>query len=151
MISPADIFCLAIATGLMFLEAHRGVIPSLIDFLGILTGLVLTRWLYPTLTEHMLASTAYMLLILAVIVLTAAFSFYISRRFRINVTEVEAAIGASLGLGTALLLSYALFEWLAVRYGPGTPMVTDSILNWAMTEFTAVREIAEFFGHFVGK
>ena len=128
---------MAIATGLMFLEAHRGIIPSLIDFLGILFGLMLTRWLYVPLAAHMQASAGYLLLFGAAIVLTALLSVIITRRFRINVTAVEAAIGASLGLGTALLMSYALFEWLSIRYGTGDPLVSNSLLNWAMTEFVS--------------
>jgi len=151
VISPADVFCLAIATGLMFLEAHRGVVPALVDFLGILAGLVLTRWLYVRLSDHMLPSAAYMLLFAGCMLLIAIISLVITRRLQIRVTEVEAAIAAGLGLGTALMISYALFEWLSIRYGAGDPLVSNSLLNWAMSENAAIREIGEFFGHFVGK
>jgi hypothetical protein len=142
---------MAIAAGIMFLEGNRGIIPALIDFIGILLGLIVTRIVYVPLSEHMLASTAYILLFLAVIIATAFLSVVITRRLRIHVTPVEAAIGASLGLGTALLISYALFEWLAIRYGIGYPLVSNSLLNWAMNEFAALRELSEFFGHFLGK
>lgn len=151
VISPADIFCLAIAAGLMLLEANRGIVPAAIDFLGVLIGLILARLFYVALTDQMQPSSAYLLLVAGVILLTALLSIIVSRRLEINVTEVEAAIGAALGLGTALTISFALFEWLSIRYGVGTPLVKNSLLYWAMSEAAGVRVVAEFFGRLLGK
>ncbi len=135
----------------MYLEAHRGIIPALISFVGILVGLIVTRMAYIPLSEQMRPSDAYMLLMLAVILIIAIFSIVVSRRLRMHVTEVEAAIGALLGLGTGMLLAYALFEWLAIRYGGGTPLVKNSLLYWSMTEFAGIREIVQFFRKLTGR
>lgn len=151
MISAADIFCLAVTAGLMFLEAHRGIIPALITFIGILVGLVATRIAYVPLSEQMRPSDAYMLLMLVTILLIALVSVIVTRRLKINVTEVEAAIGALLGLGTGLLFSYALFEWLSIRYGAGTPLVKSSLLYWAISESAGLREIGDFFRKLTGR
>jgi hypothetical protein len=151
VISPADIFCLAIIAGLMLLEAHRGIIPALIDFLGVLLGLVLTRWFYVSLSDQMRPSGSYMLLLGAAILITAIISIMVSRRLRINVTEVEAAIAAGLGLCTAILISYAFFEWVTIRYGAGDLMVKNSVLHWAISEASGLREIADFFRSLTGK
>ncbi len=151
MISPVDIFCLAIAAGLMTLEAHRGIIPALISFIGVLIGLILTRIFYIPLSEHMRPSSAYMLLCGAVVILIAIISMIVSKRLKMKVTEVEAAIGASLGLGTALILSYALFEWLSIRYGGGSTFINDSLLYWSITESGGVREIVQFFRTLTGR
>lgn len=151
VISAADIFCMAIAAGLMLLEAHRGVVPALISFAGVLLGLVLTRTFYVSLTDHMQPSSAYMLLLGATILIIAIFSTIVTRRLKMHVTEIEAAIGATLGLGTALFLSYGFIEWLAIRYGIGTPLVKNSLLFWAMNEAAGFHEVAAFFHKLTGR
>ena len=135
----------------MVLEAHRGVIPALVTFIGILVGLVLTRVFYVPLSEHMRPSGAYMLLLGSTIVLILVLSMVIARRLRVHVTEVEAAIAAALGLGTAMLISYGFFEWLSIRYGGGSMLVTNSLLYWAMSEAAGVREVANFFHKLTGR
>lgn len=150
MISPADIFCLAIVAGLMVLEAHRGITPALIGFLGILVGVIVTRLAYVPLSEYMQPSGAYLLLMGVMIVLTAVMSTVVFRRLRVHVTEIEAAVGCILGLGTGLLLSYAFFEWLTVRYGGGHLFITNSFLYWSMMEFAGLREVAGFFRRLSG-
>ncbi len=151
MISPADIFCLSIIAGLILIEAHRGIIPALIGFLGILGGLILTRIAYVPLSEYMLASGAYMLLMGVLTLLTAVVSTVVFKRLRMHVTEVEAAIGAIIGLGTGLLLSYAFFEWLTIRYGGASSLIRNSLLYWAMMEFAGLREVADFFRKLTGR
>lgn len=151
MISPADIFCLVIVAGLMVLEANRGIIPALIDFLGILIAVVLTRELYVPLSEYMLPSGAYMLLMGGLTLITVIFSTYVGRRLEISVTEIEAAIAAALGLSAGMLLSYAFFQWLTIRYGGGTLLVSNSLLYWAMTKFAGLRAVVDFFHQLLGR
>lgn len=151
VISPADIFVLAVAAGLMALEANRGVIPALVGFLGILSGLIGTRLLYVPLSEYMRPSGAYLLLIGATIVLTAIATTVITKRLKMSVSDVEAAIGATLGLGTGLLLGYALFDWLTIRYGAGYTLVHNSLIHWAMTEAAGARELADFVDRITGR
>ncbi|MFW6156899.1 MAG: hypothetical protein ACOC7J_06245 [Armatimonadota bacterium] len=154
MISPADIFCLAIIAGLMVLEGHRGIVPALVDFVCVLVGLILTRLAYVPLSEYadyMQPSLAYMVLFGLTIVLTATLSIFISSRLHVNVTPTEAAVGAALGLGAAVVVSSAFLDWLIIRYGSGHPLARHSVLLWAMTESAGVREVADFFRRLTGK
>jgi phosphate/sulfate permease len=150
VISPADIFVLAVAAGLMTLEAHRGILPALVGFSVLLFGIIGTRFLYVPLSEYMRPSGAYLLLIIAVIVLAAIASTIVTKRLKINVSHVEAAIGATIGLGTGLLLGFALFDWLTIRYGPGTILIKDSLIYWALVKSEGIREITDFYRRLTG-
>lgn len=134
----------------MFLEAHRGIIPALLGFLGMLFALFLTRLLYIPLSEYMQPSAAYMLLVGAAIVLIGIITTVVNRRLKMKVTAIEAAVGATLGFGTGVLISFAFFEWLAIRYGAGSVLVKNSLLYWAMMEFQGLRTIADFFRSLTG-
>jgi len=151
VISPVDVLCLAIWAGLIFLEGQRGIIPALADFLCVLVGLVLVRIGYVPLSENMRPSAAYLLLLCAVVVLTAILSIYLSRRLKVQVTAVEAAIGGALGLSTGVLLSYAIFEWLTIRYGGGSSIVSNSLLHWAISELSGLHALADFYRKLTGK
>jgi len=151
VISPVDILCIALWAGLMFLESRRGIIPGLADFLCVLFGVILIGYAYVPLSEHMRPSAAYLLLLAALLLLTAIGAIVVSRRFHAEVTAVEAAVGALLGLGSGIALTYALFEWLKIRYGGATPLISDSLLHWAMSELTGFRVLMEFYEKLTGK
>jgi len=151
VISPVDILCLAIWAGLMFLEGQRGVIPAVVDFSCVLVSLILIRIGYVPLSEYMRPSAAYLLLLCVAIVLTAILTIYLSRRLRVNVTPVEAAIGAILGLGSGMLLSYAIFQWIAIRYGGGSALVSTSLLHCAIFEFSGLHALVDFYRQLTGK
>ena len=151
MISPIDIFCLAVIAGLMVLEGYRGIVPSLVDFVCVLVGVILARIFYVPLSEHMQPSSAYLLIVGVLVILTALLSIFVTRRLKVQVTPVEAAIGGALGLGTALLLSHALFQWIIIRYGGGAGVVKGSLLYWAMSELSGIREVVGFLRKLTGK
>jgi len=151
VISPVDILCLAIWAGVMFLEGQRGIVPAVVDFLCLLVGLVLIRIGYVPLSEHMRPSASYLLLLCVAVLLTAILSIFLSRRLRVNVTPVEAAIGAILGLSSGMLLSYAIFEWIAIRYGSGSSLISNSLLHWAISEASGLHALGDFFRQLTGK
>jgi phosphate/sulfate permease len=151
VISPVDILCLAIWAGLMFLESRRGIIPALADFLCLLVGVILIGYGYLPLSEHMRPSGAYLLLMAVLLLLTAGVAIFISRKYHAEVSAVEAAVGAALGLGSSIVLTYALFEWLEIRYGAGTLLIKNSLLHWAMSEMSGLRVLSEFYGKLTGK
>ncbi|MFW5867846.1 MAG: hypothetical protein ACOCX2_08525 [Armatimonadota bacterium] len=151
MISPADIFCLALIGGLMVLEGNRGVVPALVDFLCVLVTIILARSFYVPLSENMQPSMAYTLILGISLALTVLLSVYVSKRLNVDVTPVEAAIGAGFGISTAVLLSIALFDWLSIRYGGGVSLLHDSLIYWAVTEFAGLREVIDFFGRLTGR
>ncbi len=151
MISPADVFCLAIIVSLMVLEGYRGAIPAVVDFLCVIIGVVIIRTKFADVTQYVQPpSLAYALLMGLVVALTALTSLFISRRLRVDVTAAESAIGASLGLFTGLVLSFAFFEWLTIRYGSYNTLTVNSVLSWHIYEMHGLRDFVELFRTLTG-
>ncbi len=144
MISPADVLMVAVCIGLIALEGNRGITPALADFLCVLTGSIIIRYAYVPLSENMRPSDAYLLLFLTVIVLTAVLSIYISTRLKVSTSGLEAGVGAVLGLGSGLILSYTFLQWLVIRYGMAAPIVRDSIVSWLLFDYTGFNELRQF-------
>lgn len=151
MISPADVLCLALCVGLIALEGNRGIILALIDFACVLIGVIAINLAYVPLADHMRPSNAYLTLLISVVAITALLSIVVSRRLKVHVTAFEAAVGAILGLGSAVVLSYAFFEWLGIRYGTGAPIVRNSIVCWLVFDYSGFREFGEFIRALRGK
>ncbi|MGC9319444.1 MAG: hypothetical protein ACP5KN_15530 [Armatimonadota bacterium] len=152
MVSPVDVLCLVLFVGLMALEGSRGVIPALIDFLCILLGLIGIQLAYIPFSEQIgPPSFAYLILGIAVLLVTAGVALFMSARFKVDVTAAEAAVGAFLGLCTAAVISYGLFEYLAIRYGAHASIIKDSVLSWQLYEFNGYHAFVNFMRTLMGR
>lgn len=151
MISPVDVLCLAVIVGLIALECNRGIVPAVVDLACLAGGLVVVRVAYVPLSEHMLPSTAYLVALIAVVVFIAILSILVTRRLNINVTPLEATAGAVLGLLSGLILSWAILEWLVIRYGSGAPIVRESLFSWLFFDLAGFREFAGFVQTLMGR
>lgn len=151
MISPADVLCIALIIGLVALESNRGIVPAVIDFACVLIGIFIVRMASVPLAEYLRPSTAYLVLLLSVVGLTALLSIFVSRRLKVHVTAFEATIGAILGLAIGMVLSYAILEWLGIRYGTGAPIVRNSILSWLVFDYAGFHEFREFMRTLMGR
>ena len=151
MISPVDVLCVAIMMALVALEGNRGVVPAAVDFICILLGVILIRMAYVPLSDYMRPSSAYLLLLIALVVLAALLSIYVSRRLNISITAFEAAIGALLGLGTAMFLCHAIFQWISIRYGSASPLIQNSVLGWMVLDFAGFQEFVNYLRTLTGR
>ncbi len=151
-ITPVDVLCLAIFVGMVALEGYRGIIPALVDFLCLLGVAFAVRSLYVPLSPQVgQPSTAFLLLACVLLGLTAILSIFVSRRLEVHVTALEATVGAVLGLCSAAVLSFILFEWLGIRYGTSARILKDSVLAWQLHEFAGLRAFVDFLRILQGK
>jgi len=152
MITPIDVLCLAMFAGLMALEGNRGIIPALVDLLCVFGIAFAGGYGYAPLTAYIeQPSHAYLVIVAGLLLLTAILSIYISRRLKVHVTVLEATIGAVLGLFTAAIITYMLFEWLTIRYGAGATIVSNSLMAWQLHDFAGYHAIAKFFRTLAGR
>lgn len=150
--SAIDILCVALFIGIVALEGSRGVIPALIDLLCALLALVVARLGYVPLTEYVEPySSAYLLIVCVVLGLSAILSIYVSRRLTVHVTAFEAGVGAVLGLFTSAVLTYLIFDWLTVAYGPGAVIVKDSVFSYYLYEFGGFKDMRDLLRILMGK
>ena len=145
MITPIDVFCLAMFAGLMALEGNRGIIPALVDFLCVLGIAFAGAYGHAPLTEHIeQPSDAYLLLVGGLLLLTVVLSIFISRRLKVQVTAIEATFGAVIGMAAATVLTYMLFEWLSMRYGANSRIVSESLMAWQLHDFAGWHALVNF-------
>lgn len=152
MITPIDVLCLAMFAGLMALEGNRGIIPALADLLCVVGIAFAGRYGYIPLTDYIeQPSQSYLTIVVGLLALTAILSIFISRRLKVNVTALEATIGAVLGMLTASVITYMLFEWLTLRYGAGAVIVTNSLMAWQLHDLAGYHALANFFRTLAGR
>ncbi len=152
MVTPIDVLCLAMFAGLMALEGNRGIIPALVDLLCVFGIVFAAAYGYTPLTAYIeQPSQAYLVIAAGLLLLTAILSICISRRLKVQVTPLEAAIGAVLGMFTATVITYMLFEWLTIRYGAGSTIVRNSLMAWQLHDFAGYHTIAKFFRTLAGR
>ncbi len=152
MITPIDIFCLAITVVLIVVESQRGVWVALVDLSGgvgivYLAGyatLPLAPWISP-------ASSAYFLVLVLGIVLVGAVSAYVSTRTKEHVRNWECAAGAFVGLGSAIALSYGVFRFITMKYGAGASFVADSLLAYGFAADGVLHEWSDFMHLLMGR
>jgi len=152
MITPIDVLCLAMFAGLMALEGSRGIIPALVDLVCVFGIAFAGAYGYAPLTAYIeQPSQAYLAIVGGLLLLTAILSIYISRRLKVQVTALEATIGAVLGMLAAALITYMLFEWLTIRYGAAAAIVSNSLMAWQLHDFAGYHALANFFRTLAGK
>jgi len=152
ILTPIDVLCLAIFVGMVALEGYRGIIPALVDFLCLLGVAFAVRSLYVPLSPHVgQPSTAFLLLACVFLGLTAVLSIFVSRRLEVHITALEATVGAVLGLFSAAVLSFTMFEWLGIRYGANASILKDSVLAWQLHEFAGLHAFMDFLRTLQGK
>ncbi len=132
------------------LEGNRGIVLALVDFLCLLLGLIATQAGYVPLADHMKPSMAYLTIAAGVLLITVLLSIFLSRTLEIQVTALEAAIGAIFGILSAVVLTYGLFHWLEIRYGAASPIIRDSIVGWVLLDFAGLEALADFFRTLTG-
>ena len=88
-------------------------------------------------------SWSFLLLVGVMLGLTALLGSFVSRRLKVQVTPLEATIGALIGLVSAAVLSFILFDWLAVRYGPGAAILKDSVMAWQLHDFAGYHALVD--------
>ncbi len=152
MITPIDVLCLAIFAGLMALEGNRGVIVGLADLLCVFGIAFAGAYGYRPLTAYIgQPSQAYLVIVGGLLLLTAIISIFVSRRLRVQVTAAEATFGALLGMVAAAIITYMLFEWLSIRYGANSAIVSDSVVAWQLHDFAGYHSLANFFRTLAGR
>ncbi len=145
MLTPIDVLCIVMMAGLIALEGSRGIIPSLVDFLAVLGTAIAARFGHVPLLEYVQRpSMAYLLIVGVLLVLTICLSIFMSIRFKVIVTSLEAAIGAVLGTLTGIILTYMLLEWVSIYYGPNSAILRDSVLAAQLHDFAGFNSLVEF-------
>ena len=144
MITPIDVLCLAIFVGVIALEGHRGVIPAAVDLLCVFATAFIARRAYGPLSPYIgTPSWTYVLVVVILLGLTALLSIFVSRRLKVMVTPLEATISAVIGLISAAVLVFILFEWVSVRYGPDASILKKSLMAWQLHDFAGFRALAD--------
>lgn len=152
MLTPIDVLCLVMMAGLIALEGSRGIIPSLVDFLAVLGTALAARFGHIPLLEYIQRpSMAYLLVVGVLLVLTISLSIYMSTRLKVNVTSLEAAVGAVFGALTGLILTYMMLEWVSIYYGPHSAILRDSVLATQLHDFAGLHSLMEFIQTLRGK
>ncbi|MGD9495030.1 MAG: hypothetical protein AB7Y46_01845, partial [Armatimonadota bacterium] len=90
------------------------------------------------------SSTSFLIIVAVMLALTAILSIFVSRRLKVHVTALEATIGAVLGLLSAGVFCYILFEWLSIYYGSNAAILKDSVLAWQLHEFAGIHALMDF-------
>jgi hypothetical protein len=151
MITPIDVLCLAISAGGIALEGQRGIIASGVDLLLVIGIAVVARYGYGPLSPYIGApSWTYALLVAVLLGSAALISIVISRRVKVLMTPLEATVAAFMGLLSGAVLTFILFEWLAIRYGPQAPILQDSIIAWLLYDFAGFHALVDLYGKFQG-
>jgi hypothetical protein len=152
MVSTADVCCILIFAAMILVEGQRGVVLALIDFVGLLVGVVVVREAYVPLAVHFgSASVSYMVLFGVAVLAVIIASVYLAKAVKFQVTGGDAAAGALLGICSATVLCFALFEILTIRYGSGSGIVSGSLLRGQFYDFAAFRAVADFVRTLMGK
>ncbi len=152
MITPIDIFCLAIAVALIVIEAQRGVWLALLDFGGALGAILLAGYTYRSLGPWIpTASSAYFVVLVVALVAVIGLSAFVSSRSNEQVRTWECFGGAFLGLGAAVTLSYGVFRFITMKYGAGAPFVSDSLLAYMLAKDGVVHEWTTFMRLLTGR
>lgn len=151
MITPIDVLCLAMFVGVIALEGHRGIILSFIDLLLLLGTAFVARHAYGPLSPHIGSpSWTYVLLIVVLLGITVLVSVFVSRRLKVIVTPLEATIAAVIGLVSAAVLVFILFEWISIRYGPESSILKNSLMAWQLHDFAGFHAMVDLFKKFQG-
>lgn len=152
MVSTADVFCILIFVALMLVEGQRGVILALVDFVGLLVAVVVVREAYVPLAIHFgSASVSYLVLLGLAVLAVIIGGVYLANAVTVQVTGGEAAAGALLGMCSATVLCFAMFEILTIRYGSGSAIVSGSLLRSQFYDFAAFRAFADFVRTLMGR
>ena len=148
----ADVVCIFVFLAMVLVEGQRGVLLALVDFAGVLAGVVLVRALYVPLSAHLGSpSIAYLVLLFVALLLVIIGGVWLAKATKMQISGAEAAAGALLGICTAVILCFAFFDLLTIRYGSGAAILSKSLLRSQIYDLTGFRAFIEFARTFAGK
>lgn len=152
MITPIDIFCLAIAVVLIAVEAQRGIWVALLDCAGAVGAVYLAGYAYrPVVRWASTPSSAYFVVLVVAVIAVAGLSVYVSLRTKEHVRNWECAGGALVGVCTAATLSYGVFRFITMKYGAGASFVADSLLAYVFADDGVLHEWSRFMRLLMGR
>ena len=152
MVSTADVVCVLILLGMILLEGQRGVVLGLVDFVAVLGVVLGVRQAYAPLSGYFGSpSMAYLVLLVVGLLLAAVLSAYVTKVTHFDVSGVDAAGGALLGVCSAVVLCLALFELMNIRYGAGAAIITRSLVHSEIYERTGFKAFGEFLRTLMGR
>ncbi len=152
MVSTVDVVCVVVFVGLILLEGQRGVVLALLDFVGVLAVVLIVRQAYVPLSGYLGSpSRAYWVLLLVGLVAVIILSAYSTKVTHVDVSGIDAAGGALLGLCTAVVLGFAFFELLGMWYGSGAAIITRSLVHSEIYELHGFRAFGELLRTLMGR
>lgn len=152
MVCTADVVCILVFLAMVVVEGQRGVLLALVDFAGVVVAVVVVRNVYTPLSAHLGSpSTAYIVLLSVALLLVIIGAVWLTRATKMQVTGGEAAAGALLGICSATVLCFAMFEVLTIHYGSGSAILGDSLFRAQIYDLAGFRAFVEFVRTLRGK
>ncbi len=133
-----------------FVDARRGSLVALADWVGVMVAIHAADAIYPSLvTSATPDAAAYLLVLGACLVILFLLTWQISVSFSATYrSPIEGVIGGILGVLTGLTLAHAMFRAVYLAWGPFAPAFADSLLR---PEVYNLRTIHALVSYLTGK
>ncbi|HUS81566.1 MAG TPA: CvpA family protein [Armatimonadota bacterium] len=152
MISAVDILCIVIAVVLIAIQAQRGLVLSLTDLLGSIISVFIAGHAYLPVMQYIPApSWSYLVCLLVPLACVIGLAVFLTLRTKEDLKGWEAAVGSFVGLCTAGVLCYALYQFLVMRYGSSSTLLRNSLLSYQFAEHGVVYEMSKFVRTLMGR